>query len=248
MRLHIVSDLHLEFADFCPSHPEIDVAIFAGDIDVGENGLRWIRENFPQVPVVYVLGNHEFYGHALPVLYKNLIQDSLGTNVHILENAAFEFGDAVFLGATLWTDFALDGNPVLSETVAALDMADFRQIRFGHESRKFRPSDARELHARSLRWLDEAIKQYAGKRIVVVTHHAPSPRSIDKKYEGNPLNPAFASRLDDFIAEREIALWVHGHIHHCSDYLIGKTHVLANTRGYPSENTGGFKPELVVEI
>ncbi len=248
MRLHILSDVHLEFADFCPAHPQADVVILAGDIDIGENGLKWIEENFAAGPVVYVLGNHEFYGQGLPVLYKSLIQDSVGTNVHILENGAFEVGNVVFLGATLWTDFALDGNPALSETVAALDMADFTQIRFGQEYRKFRPSDARELHARSLRWLDEAIKQYAGRKIVVVTHNAPSPRSIDKKYEGNPLNPAFASRLDDFIAEREIALWVHGHIHHCSDYQIGKTRVIANTRGYPGENTGAFKPGLTIDI
>src|SRR6266850_2427492 len=248
MYLHILSDVHLEFADFCPPHPQADVAIFAGDIDVGENGLKWIGENFAKVPVVYVLGNHEFYGHALPILYKNLIQDSAGTNVHILENATLDLGDIVVLGATLWTDFALDGDPVLAETIAAIDMADFKQIRYGHDYRKFRPSDARELHAQSLHWLDEAIQKHAGKKIVVVTHHAPSPRSIDAKYAGNPLNPAFASRLDDFIAEREIALWVHGHIHHCSDYHIGKTRVIANTRGYPGENTGGFKPFLVVEI
>lgn len=248
MKLHILSDVHLEFADFCPSHPEADVSILAGDIDVGENGLKWIRENFGERPVVYVLGNHEFYGHALPILYKNLLQDSAGTNVHVLENAALELGGIVILGATLWTDFALDGDAVLAETIAAVDMADFKQIRHGAEYRKFRPSDARQLHAQSLQWLSEAIEKHAGKKIVVVTHHAPSPHSIDAKYLGNPLNPAFASRLDDFIGRHDIALWVHGHIHYCSDYHIGKTRVIANTRGYPGENTGGFNPALVIEI
>jgi hypothetical protein len=176
------------------------------------------------------------------------MQDASGGNVHILENSSFEVGEVVFLGATFWTDFALDGDPVIAESIAAVDMADFRQIRYGREDRKFRPSDSRDLHSQSLQWLEEAIKKNAGKKIVVVTHHAPSPRSIDSKYIGNPLNPAFASPLDNFIAQRDISLWVHGHIHHCCDYQIGKTRIIANTRGYPGEHTGGFKPSLVVDI
>jgi len=120
-----------------------------------------------------------------------------------------------------------------SGNACSLDMADFKQIRFSRGYRKFLPSDSRQLHQESLRWLDNTIQKYRGKKIVVVTHHAPSARSIDKKFVGNPLNPAFASRLDQFIEQREIAHWIHGHIHHCSDYQIGKTRVVANTRGYP---------------
>ena len=227
---------------------EADVVVLAGDIGVGESALRWIEKSFTRTPVVYVLGNHEFYGEGLPNLSEMFKKECFGTNVHVLENDAFEFGDVVFLGATLWTDFDLDGNHVLAETLAAVDMADFKQIRFSPASRKFLPSDSRQLHQESLLWLGNAIEKYRGKKIVVVTHHAPSARSIDKKFVGNPLNPAFASRLDQFIEQREIALWVHGHIHHCSDYQIDRTRIVANTRGYPGEDTGGFNPSLTIDI
>src|SRR5262245_29316818 len=157
MRLHILSDLHLEFAMFSANRPDADVIVLAGDISIGEDGLRWIEQNLQNVPVIYVLGNHEFYGHALPALTDNLKQHCAGTNVRLLERDTFEFRDVVFIGATLWTDFRLDGDPVRAGTVAAIDMADFRQIRFGRSHRRFRPSDAHALHGESLRWLDETL-------------------------------------------------------------------------------------------
>jgi hypothetical protein len=44
--------------------------------------------------------------------------------VHLLENESCCIGDVVFLGATLWTDFALNGNPVVSEVTAQTGMND----------------------------------------------------------------------------------------------------------------------------
>src|SRR6185436_3465888 len=128
MRLHVLSDLHLEFAPFSAPPQEADVVVLAGDVHVGIEGLPWIRQNFRYVPVIYVLGNQEFYGEAVPTLYRNLAQDCEGTNVHLLENSVFETNEVVFLGSTLWSDFALNGDHVLAETMAAIDMNDFRQI------------------------------------------------------------------------------------------------------------------------
>src|SRR5438874_5959130 len=176
MQLHVLSDLHLEFAPVSVPRPKADVVVLAGDIATGEDGIHWIRRTFPEVPVLYVLGNHEFYGQALPTLTENLKKECAGTNIHLLENDVFEFGDVVFLGATLWTDFELDANHVLAETLAAVDMADFKQIRFSRTYRKFLPSDSRQLHQESLRWLSDALDKYRGKKIVVVTHHAPRDR------------------------------------------------------------------------
>jgi predicted phosphohydrolase len=248
VRLHILSDLHLEFGPFSVPPMDADLVVLAGDVHVGTEGLRWIRQNIRYVPVVYVLGNHEFYGEAVPTLYRTLKQDCEGTNVHLLENDVFEMDGVVVLGTTLWTDFALNGDHVIAETMANIDMNDFKQIRLAPHYRKFTPADSRAIHLQSRRWLDATLQKFSGKKTVVVTHHAPSPRSIDSKYLGDPLNPAFSSNMESFIEEREAALWVHGHLHSCSDYKIGRTRVLANPRGYPRENTGGFNPELVIEI
>ena len=38
MKLHILSDLHTEFADFSPPETGADVVILAGDIGVGRGG------------------------------------------------------------------------------------------------------------------------------------------------------------------------------------------------------------------
>jgi Icc-related predicted phosphoesterase len=62
------------------------------------------------------------------------------------------------------------------------------------------------------------------------------------------VNPAFASDMSRFIVESEAQLWVHGHIHYCRDYTLGKTRVLANPRGYPTESRQGFDPGLIVEV
>ena len=68
MRVHVISDLHLEFAPFQPNNVDADVVVLAGDVHTGKNGIKWILEAFRDRPVIYVLGNHEFYGQKIPKL------------------------------------------------------------------------------------------------------------------------------------------------------------------------------------
>jgi Icc-related predicted phosphoesterase len=248
MRIHILSDLHLEFAPFQRNNVDADVVVLAGDVHTGKNGIKWILKAFPDRPVIYVLGNHEFYGQKIPKLIDEIKEFAQGTSVHVLENDCVEIGNVIFLGATLWTDFRLYGDPVLAEVTAQTGMTDFRRIRVTPSYRRFRPSDARRIHTHSLEWLTQQVEQARGRKIVVVTHHAPSPQSIPARFQNDPLNPAFASNLESFISECGAALWIHGHIHHHSDYTIGSTRVVANPRGYPTEPHIGFDPTLVIEI
>jgi hypothetical protein len=166
----------------------------------------------------------------------------------VLENESVRLGDVTVLGATLWTDFALDGNPVLAELTAQVGMTDFRRIRTLPHYRRLRPMDTRRLHLQSRRRLEEQVADGKGGKLVIVTHHAPSRRSIAPHFAQDPLNPAFASALDVFVAESGAKLWVHGHLHQCSDYTLGTTRVLANPRGYPDELQHGFDPGLVAEV
>ncbi len=107
MRLWILSDLHLEFGPVELPRVEADVVVLAGDVHKGRRGLAWARERFAATPVVYVLGNHEYYGEALPRLREKLEGEAAGSSVHLLENRAVEIGGVTFLGCTLWTDFEL---------------------------------------------------------------------------------------------------------------------------------------------
>ena len=248
MRLHILSDLHLEFAPFEPPNVDADAIVLAGDIHTGKNAIKWIRQAFPDKPVIYVLGNHEFYGQKIPKLTQELKELTKGTNIHILENDRISIGPVLFLGATLWTDFQLDGDVVLAEVAAVASVTDFKRIRVTPSYRRFRPADARHFHGESIRWLAQQSNESAGEKIVIVTHHAPSPRSIPVRYRGSPFNPVFASDLDRFIEASGATLWIHGHIHQAVDYQIGATRVIANPRGYPNEGVTGFNPSLAINL
>ena len=68
MRLHVLSDLHLEHAPFTAPQVDADVVVLAGDIAPGTAGIEWMRSRFDGRPVLYVAGNHEFYGQDLPGL------------------------------------------------------------------------------------------------------------------------------------------------------------------------------------
>jgi predicted phosphohydrolase len=248
MRLYILSDLHLEFEPFTPPAVAADAVVLAGDVSTGRNGLKWALKTFPDQPVIYVLGNHEFYGQKLQKLIQELHELARDTNVRLLENESCRLGDVTLLGATLWTDFALHGDPVVSEIAAQTGMNDYRRIRTLPRYSRLRPSDTRRLHVQSRHWLEEQVFSLKGQKVVIVTHHAPSRESIPPAFDGDPCNPAFASELSRFIVESEARLWIHGHIHCACDYTLGKTRVLANPRGYPTELRTCFDPGLVVEV
>ncbi len=248
MRLHILSDLHLEFEPFTPAAVDADAVVLAGDIHVGREGFNWAREAFPDRPVIYVLGNHEFYGQTVQKLIQELRTMASGTNIRVLENETFCLADCVFLGATLWTDFALNGNPPLAEVLAHKVMSDYRRIQVLPGEDPLNPSDTCGFHVESRRWLEERVRALRNRKFVIVTHHAPSQESVWPALRGTPFMPAFASEMSRFIAETGARLWIHGHIHRCCDYTVGKTRVLANPRGYPTEPRDEFEPGLLVEV
>jgi len=248
MLLHILSDLHLEFAPLDPSPVDCDVVVLAGDIHLGNKGFRWAMEKFPDKTVIYVLGNHEYYGKALPKLTETLKQQAHGTNVHILENDKFVTGDVVFLGCTLWTDFNLFGDPRISGYEATLKMTDYRKIRVSPQYRRLRSVDTAVIHSKSLKWLKSELAELGDKKVVGVTHHAPSARSLPEIYREDILNAAYASHLDEFVETSKIKLWIHGHVHTTQDYAIGGTRVICNPRGYPDEYNSLFDPGYVIEV
>jgi predicted phosphodiesterase len=248
MRFYVLSDLHLEFEPFTPPPVDADVVILAGDIHVGRPALEWALATFPNRPVIYVLGNHEFYGQTLPGLTEEFHELAAGTNIHVLENESAHLGGVTILGATLWTDVALNGDPVVAQVNAQIGMTDYHRIQTSPQYGQLKPSDTRRLHLQTLRWLECQALESKNRKLVIVTHHAPSRKSIAPRFEHDPLNPAFVSHLDPFIVETRAQLWIHGHLHHASDYRVGETRVLANPRGYPDELDHGFDPGLVVEV
>ncbi len=248
MRLRILSDLHVEFAPCDLPQVEADAVILAGDIHPGLKSLDWIVKAFPNEPVFFVPGNHEYYGHALPKLTNDLRAKAAGSKVQVMDNDEVILHGVRFLGATLWTDFKLHGNPAHSGAHAAEKMTDYRRIRVSPRYSRLKGLDTARLHAGSIQWLQEKFSQNSLTPTVVITHHAPSERSLRPDFLNDELSPAYASHLDDFVASSGATLWIHGHTHIATDYRLGQTRVLSNQRGYPDDPAPGFQPDLVVEI
>ena len=242
----ILSDLHLEFALFNPPDPaSYDIVVLAGDIGVGLKAVRWAQREstFAGKPVVLVPGNHEFYGSERTRMLAQLRETAAGLNVHVLDRDEVVMAGVRFLGTTLWTDFELDvacGTDVPhAMNNARRGLNDFAgQIRERGSNPGgrdlFTPQDAAREHALSRAWLHERLNSPAASAVVatvVVTHHAPSRRSMDARFQGSALNPCFHSDLPDSFFQ-SAALWVHGHTHSSSDYVHHRTRVVANPRGY----------------
>lgn len=251
LRFRVFSDLHLEFFDWTPPSTAADLIVLAGDIAVGTDGVRWARRHFPQTPIVYVPGNHEFYGARLPDAVEALRSEARRLDVHFLDGDECTLGGARFLGTTLWTDYALYGSAEAQLTRAMADakegMNDFKMIEWVDGDR-FTPELVREIHLIRAQWLAERLALPYSGPTVVVTHHLPHRLSIHPKFEGTRLNPCFASDLDHLV-RAPVALWIHGHTHESLDYVVNGTRVVCNPRGYlPSEPNLCFDPLGLVEL
>jgi Icc-related predicted phosphoesterase len=245
-RLHILSDLHCEFDQYRVQTVDADVIVLAGDIDHGTKGLEWARSSFPHHPVIYVAGNHEYYGEALPKLTDELRARATSLDIAFLENDVVEIGGLRFVGCTLWTDLALFGlHPWVTDAVLNT-MLDYRSIRVSPQYRRLRPADTIRLHKQSRDWLTTALGE-PGPPAIMVTHHAPSARSLAPRYAEDVVSAAYASQLDQLVEEEAPMLWIHGHTHHCVDYMLGQTRVVSNQRGYRDEDIG-FVPDLVIDV
>lgn len=260
MRCWILSDLHRDVGIpwTPPAIPDADVAIVAGDVGQGlVDSIGWLSAAIrPHMRVILVAGNHEFYRRTFLEELPLGREAARRQGVDLLEDGTVAIGGVAFSGCTLWTDYRADGDALMRASMedARHGMNDHRLIAWTRkpEWKRFRPEEAFALHRASVAFLATALADPsppgpAPRVRVVVTHHAPSTRSIAPAFRGKPLNPCFASRLDGLIEASGPALWVHGHTHTSFDYRIAGTRVVCNPKGYGTENTA-FDPGLVVEI
>ena len=244
MRLHILSDLHLEHASFEMPSMGSDVLLLAGDIHApGRRAVAWAASDTVsrKRPVVFVAGNHEFYDARYQVERSQMKLAAQGMGIHYLDRATVVIDGVRFIGCTLWTDFKLPiqtrSGPV-SDAVAgmaacALYLVDYRAIHWDAEdgTRLLRAEDTLAMHILERDWLRrEVSKPYDGKT-VVVTHHAPHVSSLAAQYQEDWASTGFVTALpDEFFSVP--TLWVHGHTHTRFDYRVGGCRVVCNPRSY----------------
>lgn len=253
MKIALYSDLHLEFSNIFLA-PKADLVVLAGDIWTRERGITWALNTFDHEDIVYVPGNHEFYGQNVTTLPEKLRAEASARIQVLMRNELIlaAFGVRI-LGCTLWTDFQLYADKQDHAQGAAIQhasrLSDFSRIRHGLNNELFKPQHALELHLQDRMWLEEALRKPFDGKTIVVTHHAPSIKSVGREFVGDSLTPCFASSLEHMMPG--VDLWLHGHTHHAVDYMVGDCRVVCNPRGYES-NCGkeqtGWNPDLVIEV
>jgi predicted phosphodiesterase len=254
MKLHILSDLHLGFQGMAAPRTEGDVVVLAGDIARPREAVAWAA-GFGK-PVLYVPGNHEFYGGNLQETLAELRHLCQGTPVQLLAGDVVVWQGLRFVGTTLWTDFGLFGDGEARERAMAEGqrfMRDFSRIRVGAaaDERPLTPQDTADFFAAQSRWLQAQLAQPHDGPTVVVTHHAPSPHSIHPRFAGSPLNACFVSDAEHLFDGSRVPLWIHGHTHDSFDYTVNGTRVVCNPRGYAKDGVNEnprFEPALVLEV
>jgi Icc-related predicted phosphoesterase len=266
MKISYLSDCHLEFLNWPDFSKETggDVLLLAGDITTAamlrpnrtdadaKKHSKYLKkfktDLIDKYDAVYmVMGNHEHYNS----IFKNTKQDLIDgfarhdlSKIRILDNDSVKIADWTLVGATLWTDFNR-ADPFTMFTVEK-GMNDYRMI--GKEdvsdmnyfnrtsNRKIDAQFIYDQHQTSLSYLYEVAKE--NDKVIVMTHHAPTSKSLNTEHSGNYLDHAYYSNLADVILDcPSIKYYIHGHTHMTVDYEVEQCRVLSNQRGYYSEKS-----------
>ncbi|TAN62121.1 MAG: metallophosphoesterase [Magnetospirillum sp.] len=250
IKLAVLSDLHVEKGDYHPPALDCDLIILAGDVGWGLEGVRWIGRNLAGRPMIYVAGNREYWHH--PEGSDPLAE--LRREAALVPGLTFLHNEAVIrempgtrlrvLGATLWTDFSLDGDAEATMATAGGSMPDYRNGR-SDQGDVLTPADVAAANRASVAFITAELARPHDGPTVVVTHHLPSELSLPRRRPGHVPQAASVSSLESLVETAGPELWIHGHSHADCDYRIGRCRILSRQRGTP-ENAD-FAP-LLIEI
>jgi len=201
-------------------------------------------------PAVVVPGNHEYYRGSFDDERDALLGARIAGVTVLDRNEAFYPcgpGSLRVLGATLWTDYAVLGDPERAMLEAERAIEDHRLI-----SRRggapFLPRDALAEHQLSRAWLAQKLAEPHRGPTLVVTHHVPHSAARNPLHGTTPLSPAFDSDCDDLIAaaaKAKVVAWIFGH-HHWSQALeVGGVRLVSAQSGYPGEDTAWSGPGVL---
>jgi len=243
--IQLLSDIHLEFHrdggdEFIRSLDPtgVDVLVLAGDICTLpglKSTLTKLCDRYPEV--VFVTGNHEYYGSSPTKVHDLLTKVAASTsNLHWLHHTKVVLSGIRFAGTTLWFPF-----PSPSIYATRTQMNDYTVIK------DFEPW-VYEENTKAVRFLAGAAP-YAD---VVVTHHLPALETVSPRYRGSSLNHYFCHDQTKLILEARPPLWVFGHTHDCVDMQVEGTRLLCNPLGYPQEQgdkrRGVYRPQCLIEV
>ena len=257
MKIWIMSDLHVDAADYemPPTPPDVDCIIIAGDVADGhERSARWLGEHaVPRgLPVIYVCGNHDHYGHDLTDQGAEIYRQAGVELLHSGRPRVVIAGVRI-IGCTLWTDYAINDDIDLARAWARHSMPDMHSIDCG--LRRVGTRDLMHAHWRQRVMLESELAAEFSGSTIVVTHHAPHPMSLRSPIFIDDSDASYVSDLSEMIEKHKPAIWIHGHVHQTYEYQVSKSRIVCNPRGYAVVNGAGvrvenrdFEPGKVIEI
>lgn len=247
MRIRIISDIHCDINsnDIYNYNFSDDFVICCGDISGDRFATEnWIKKNIKSG--IFIAGNHLGYNMAtgtsddtLTNSIKYLQKQFCEAPIYFLENQFVEIEDIIFIGCTLFTDFKLYNKSFESMLFASRKLNDFRYVQLlkRNKIKLITPMDQVAFFNKSIKFIESICKKYSNKKVVVITHHAPSFKSVPDSYKRDILSAAYASNLESIIEKyNNLKLWCHGHMHESCDYILHGTRIVCNPRGYYNEN------------
>ncbi len=123
------------------------------------------------------------------------------------------------------------------------------------------PMDILQLHGEMLTYIEEMVDLnfenvplFAGKadeikkikKIVVLTHHAPSKQMLGKREDGLGMYGKYYATSLEYLFRPPVVCWISGHTHECLDKSINGVPCLSNCYGYPGQKTGVNKQKYIV--
>lgn len=249
MKLRIISDIHADINrnENYKFNFNDDFMIICGDIS-GDRFTteKWINENIKSG--IFVEGNHFGYNSITydeqdtkqysNKYLKNKFKDGL---VRFLEDDFIIIDNIVFVGCTLYTDFNLYGNTISDSILSRKYINDYRYVKIKDKEnntiRYISPSDIIKYHKKSISFINKTCKKYQNKKIVAITHYAPSINCVSEEYKNSIINSSYASNLEWIMKNNNnLVLWCHGHTHSDIDFVKYGTRVVCCPFGYYNEN------------
>lgn len=240
----VVSDLHLEFRtgqedkywEAFPEHRGCKVCLCAGDLTSFGLPEAIVTKHFVRLcnrfeKVIYVPGNHEYYGSYTADVERKLraLEYNLGSALKILwSGEPYVFDGQRFVGDTMWF-------PDRPEVHIYR-----RMINDSVQIKGLFPWCFTKSHL-FLSW----IRQHLQEDDIVITHHIPTDADTHPMWKASQTQPYFLNiDTDRYLAEANTIkpkAWIYGHTHDKHHFHVGRTQFICNPVGYPGER--GYLPE-----
>lgn len=234
-----VSDVHSEkyssqfssLKNYLDKIPDADFVVLAGDIgapfsygrEYGPPMFLKVIEYFCKryKHVLYTPGNHDLWlckSLLQAIEYFNTLHEQFPNFISLINRKIDLEGKKIF-GGPLWFHSSSDPYFFLKKQ----SWIDFHLM----------PNTTLDEHD----WLSDNFKQNLPNNCdLVISHHLPTPKSINPYYLNDSSNCFFLNDCTKLIEEKNPKIWIHGHTHSRASYLVGDTQVLCNPMGYPGED------------